>query len=167
MNTVMILSTLSTTSIEDLGSNFPKLNRWFQLYIFKNRDESKELVERAEAANFGALVLTVDAPVFGLRRNDMRNDFKVPPGFTANFKQADAQELSKLDYIDASIEWKDLRWLCGLTKLPVLVKGILTPEDARLAVKNGAHGIIVSNHGGRQLDSAPATVSIFASDNVS
>lgn len=155
---IMILSTLSTTSIEDLANKFPHLTKWFQLYLFTDRNESLKLVQRAERAGFKAIVLTVDAPRFGLRRRDIRNEFKVEPGFLANFEQTTAKGLQNLDYIDASITWKDVAWLCEVSSLPVLVKGILAPEDAQLALDYGARGVIVSNHGGRQLDSVPASI---------
>lgn len=91
----MVLSTLSTTSIEDLSIAEPSLVKWFQLYLFKDRNKSLEFIRRAEHANFKALVLTVDAPVFGLRRRDVRNQFKVPENFLANFTQEGDQELSE------------------------------------------------------------------------
>lgn len=156
---IMILSTLSSTSIEDVARAQPNLIKWFQLYLFVDRSQSLQLIRRAELAKFKALVLTVDAPVFGIRRRDLRNEFKVPAGFCANFSQKEDQAIHKLDYIDASINWSDITWLRKQTKLPIFIKGLLTPEDAELAIEYGASGIIVSNHGGRQLDSAPATVS--------
>lgn len=155
----MILSTLSTTSIEDLAAKNPNLTKWFQLYLFTDRAESLRMIQRAERAGFKAIVLTVDAPKFGTRRRDIRNNFKVAAGFVANFDQNSAKGLQNLEYIDASIKWTDLVWLREVTKLPVLVKGILTVEDSLLALEYGASGIVVSNHGGRQLDGVPATVS--------
>lgn len=159
LGTVMILSTLSTTSIEDLAAKNPNLTKWFQLYLFTDRAESLRMIQRAERAGFRAIVLTVDAPKFGTRRRDIRNNFKVAAGFVANFDQNSAKGLQNLDYIDASIKWSDLVWLREVTKLPVLLKGILTVEDSLLALEYGASGIVVSNHGGRQLDGVPATVS--------
>lgn len=155
----MTLSTLSTTSIEDIASANPNLVKWFQLYLFNDRAESLKMIQRAERAGFKALVLTVDAPKFGTRRRDVRNKFKVAAGFLANFDQTSSKGLQSLEYIDATIKWSDLAWLREVTKLPVLVKGILTVEDSLLAVEYGASGIVVSNHGGRQLDGVPATVS--------
>lgn len=163
LGSVMTLSTLSTTSIEDIAERYPNLVKWFQLYIFTDRAESLKLIQRAERAGFKALVLTVDAPKFGTRRRDIRNNFKVAAGFVANFNQSSAKGLQNLEYIDASITWDDVTWLREVTRLPILVKGILTPEDSLMAIKYGARGIVVSNHGGRQLDGVPATVSISTS----
>lgn len=160
----MILSTLSTTSIEDLSDRYPDLIKWFQLYLFTDRAESVKLILRAEKAGFKALVLTVDAPMFGTRRRDIRNNFKVAADFVANFDHKSAKGLQSLEFIDASIKWSDILWLKEVSRLPILVKGILTPEDALLALEYGCSGIVVSNHGGRQLDGVPATVSIFERD---
>lgn len=156
----MTLSTLSTTTIEDISNKSPELIKWFQLYLFTDRNESLKLIKRVEAAGFKALVLTVDAPKFGFRRRDIRNNFKIGPNFVANFDQKSAKGLQNLDYIDASIKWTDIAWLCEVSRLPIIVKGILTPEDSLMALEFGASGIVVSNHGGRQLDGVPATVSI-------
>lgn len=161
VGTVMALSTLSTTSIEDIAKHRPRLIRWFQLYLFTDRDASVRLVKRAESAGFKALVFTVDAPKLAVRRRDIRNNFKIPAGFLANFDHNSSQALQNLDYIDASIKWSDLSWLASITTMPILVKGLLTAEDCVLALDHGAKGIIVSNHGGRQLDGAPATVSSY------
>lgn len=157
----MTLSTLSTTSIEDVANKNPDLVKWFQLYLFTDRNESLKLIQRAERAGFKALVLTVDAPKFGLRRRDIRNNFQVPANFVANFDQSSTKGLQNLEYIDASIKWTDITWLRENSKLPVLIKGLLTPDDSLLALDYGASGIVVSNHGGRQLDGVPATVSII------
>lgn len=158
--TVMILSTLSSTSIEDIASAEPDLIKLFQLYLFKDRNVSISMIRRAEQAGFKALVLTVDAPQFGLRRRDIRNKFKVASDFLANFRQQDDQSIHQLDYIDSSMNWSDITWLKENTKLPIFIKGILSPDDAQLAIDYQVDGIVVSNHGGRQLDCAPASVSI-------
>ena len=167
--TLMILSTLSTTSIEDVlaAATGPV---WFQLYVYKDRGATRALVERAEAAGCSALVLTVDAQVRGRRERDVRNRFQLPAGLSVKnlmpagqeaFPQ-EAQDSGLAAYVtslfDQTLSWKDVEWLCGLTKLPVLLKGIVHPEDARQAADYGAAGVIVSNHGGRQLDTAPATI---------
>lgn len=161
IGSIMTLSTLSTTKIEDLANKFPHLIKWFQLYLFTDRSESLKLIQRAEKAGFKAIVLTVDAPKFGTRRRDIRNNFKVAAGFCENFDQTSAQGLQNLEYIDASIKWSDVAWLREVSKLPILVKGLLTPEDSVLAVDYGASGIVVSNHGGRQLDGTPATIEVL------
>lgn len=133
---------------------------------------TENLVRRAEKNNFKALVLTVDAPIFGQRWNDVRNNFSLPSHLClANFQNNSAQSEGVYsergasginEYVtnqfDASLTWEDLKWLVELTHLPVFAKGILTPEDAILAHKFGCAGIIVSNHGGRQLDGVPASI---------
>lgn len=167
--TLMILSTLSTTSIEDVlaAASGPV---WFQLYVYKDRQATKALVQRAEAAGCSALVLTVDAQIWGRRERDVRNRFQLPPGLSVKnlmpsgqeeFPQ-EVQDSGLAAYVaslfDQTLSWKDVEWLCGLTQLPVLLKGVVHPDDARQAVDAGASGVIVSNHGGRQLDTAPATI---------
>jgi 4-hydroxymandelate oxidase len=128
------------------------------------------LVQRAEAAGCSALVLTVDAQIWGRRERDVRNRFQLPPGLSVkNLLPAGQEEFPQTmqdsglaayvaSLFDQTLSWKDVEWLCSLTKLPVLLKGIVHPDDARLAVEHGAAGVIVSNHGGRQLDTAPATI---------
>lgn len=157
----MILSTLSTTSIEDVSRRSPNLTKWFQLYLFTDREESIKLIRRAERAGFKALVLTVDAPKFGTRRRDIKNNFKIAADFVANFDHKSAKGLQSLEYIDATINWSDISWLKKVTKLPILVKGIMSIEDSLLALEYGCSGIVVSNHGGRQLDGVPATIEVL------
>jgi len=167
--TGMILSTLSTTSIEDVG---PACTGplWFQLYIYRDREASRALVERAQAAGCDALVLTVDSPMLGRRERDIRNGFHVPAGTpvpnltggprdTLAAQGATASSLATFveQHWDASISWRDLEWLRSITTLPILVKGIVRGDDAVLALDAGAAGVIVSNHGGRQLDTAIPT----------
>ena len=167
--TTMILSTLSTTSIEDVmaAAQGPV---WFQLYVYKDRAATAALVQRAEAAGCSALVLTVDAQIWGRRERDVRNRFQLPAGLSVKnlmpagqeqFPQG-AQDSGLAAYVaslfDQSLSWKDVEWLCAASKLPVFLKGIVHPEDARRALDYGGAGIIVSNHGGRQLDTAPATI---------
>lgn len=169
--TVMILSTISTCAMEDVvvASGGPV---WFQLYVFRDRGATEELVRRAEAAGCEALVLTVDAQVWGVRERDVQHRFGLPDGVTLpNLSDAMARvdrvpEGSGLGaYVNALFDptlcWDDLEWLAGITNLPVLVKGIVHPDDARQAVERGAAGVIVSNHGGRQLDTAPATIRVL------
>jgi 4-hydroxymandelate oxidase len=168
--TLMVASTMSTRSLEDIAraASGPL---WFQLYVYRDRSISESLVRRAEAAGYHALVLTVDTPRLGSRERDLRNGFSLPPHLRmANFIDDESSDVSQRKLgasaiavhaaatFDASLTWEALTWLRGVTSLPVLVKGILTAEDAALAVEHGANGIIVSNHGGRQLDSAPATI---------
>ncbi|EDW02141.1 peroxisomal (S)-2-hydroxy-acid oxidase GLO5 [Drosophila grimshawi] len=166
---IFILSTLSTTSLEDLAAGAPDTHKWFQLYIYKDRSLTKKLVHRAEKANFKALVLTIDAPIFGHRRSDVRNKFSLPSHLSlANFQGEQANGVVTMggsginEYVvnqfDPSITWKDINWLKQLTSLPIIVKGVLTAEDAVLAREFGCAGIIVSNHGARQIDTVPASI---------
>jgi len=167
--TIMILSTLSTSSIEDVmeAAIGPV---WFQLYVYKDRGTTAALVERAESAGCSALVLTVDAQLWGRRERDVRNRFRLPKGLSVkNLMPAGKDELPKgvtgsslgayvTSLFDPALSWKDLEWLCSITRLPVLIKGVVHPDDARQALDYGIAGLIVSNHGGRQLDTAPATI---------
>ena len=157
------------------GTRAPGL-RWFQLYIYRDRALTAELVRRAEKAGYKALVLTVDTPILGHRYDDARNKFNLPSHLKlANFDDGgdESPGASKLvvrahesglhqytkELIDPSLDWSTVAWLCRLTHLPVILKGILTREGARQALKHdGVQGIVVSNHGARQLDGVPATV---------
>ncbi len=171
---LMVVSTMATTSLEDVAAAAPGAPRWFQLYVYKDRAVSAELVQRAAAAGYQALVLTVDTPRLGRREADERHGFGLPQHLTvANFagplaqKPVGAPGVSGLAAygaanLDASLTWGALAWLRSLSPLPVVVKGIMTGEDARLAVAHGAAAIVVSNHGGRQLDGAPATFDVLA-----
>jgi isopentenyl diphosphate isomerase/L-lactate dehydrogenase-like FMN-dependent dehydrogenase len=138
--TAMCLSTLSTMPIEEVNAG----SRWFQLYWSPDRSVVEDLVQRAEAAGFGAIVVTVDLPVLGRRERDLRTGFEPPVAIDS--------------VVDPSITWRDLEWLRSLCSLPVLVKGILTAEDATLALEAGVDGVVVSNHGGRQLDGVAASL---------
>lgn len=170
--TIMVLSTLATSSIEEVVAE-AKGPIWFQLYVYKDRGITASLVARAEKAGCTAIVLTVDSPQLGRRERDVRNRFHLPPELAIkNLMQAGLQELpadadgsALASYIaslyDTSLTWKDVEWLRSITKLPVLVKGILRPDDALRAIEYGAAGIIVSNHGGRQLDTVPATIEVL------
>ena len=168
-DTIMVASTMSTCTLEEIAQAAAG-PLWFQLYVFKDRELTREIVCRAEAAGYRALVLTVDAPRLGRRERDLRNRFTLPQGVTLkNFegwRRAGilgwATGSSFNDYVheffDPSLTWDVIAWLTSITRLPVLLKGILTPEDARLALDTGIAGIIVSNHGGRQLDGAEPAV---------
>lgn len=173
LNTIMTLSTLSNHDIEEVAKAGNHL--WYQLYVYKDRAITKDLVARAEANNYKALVVTVDSPVLGRRERDIRNQFTLPPGLRAanlekfalgnikkNQNDNNKQDSDLASYIaslyDTSLTWKDLEWIISLTKLPVLVKGVLRGDDAIKAVAAGAKGIIVSNHGGRQLDTTISTI---------
>ena len=171
-DTVMILSTLSTTPVEEVceAATGPV---WFQLYVYKDREATLGLVRRAEAAGCKALVLTVDAPLLGRRERDVRNGFHLPTGMhAANLLPAGMGKLAAkrgdsglaayvADLLDPSLSWKDVDWLASVTDLPLIVKGIVRPDDARKAADHGVRGVVVSNHGGRQLDTAPATIDVL------
>ena len=168
LGTCMILSSYSSTTLEDVAKASSGGLKWFQLYLYQNWELTKSLVKRVEEAGYKALVLTVDSPKQGKRLPMIKNNFTFPPHITfANFSDTGAQSSfvikSQNHYSsivkDPSLTWTSLDRLCRLTNLPVILKGILTAEDAREAVKHNVKGIIVSNHGGRQLDGVPATVS--------
>ncbi|KAG0376405.1 Hydroxyacid oxidase 1 [Mortierella sp. AD032] len=204
----MILSSWSTTSAEDTiaaGQEVPvDLSTpglplyWFQLYVYKDRVATEQLIRRVEKAGYKALVITVDTPFLGRRLADVRNVFRLPGHMTmANFETKDSkvtmatildhhdeesdeataesnnnkagaqktvvrQESSLAAYvvsqIDPTLNWSDIAWVRSITKLPIVVKGVLTAEDAKLAADTGVEGILVSNHGGRQLDGVLATI---------
>jgi 4-hydroxymandelate oxidase len=170
--TIMVLSTLATESLEDVvaAARGPV---WFQLYVYKDRAVTEALVRRAEAAGCRALVLTVDSPLLGRRERDVRNRFHLPPTLRAkNLLPAGMSELGPDRHdsglaayfhtlLDPSITWRDVAWLRSVTRLPLLVKGVVRGDDAARALDEGAHGVIVSNHGGRQLDGAPATIDVL------
>ncbi|KAH9665314.1 peroxisomal (S)-2-hydroxy-acid oxidase GLO4 [Citrus sinensis] len=197
-NTIMVLSFTSSSTIEEVAASSNAV-RFYQLYVFKKRDITATLVQRAERNGFKALVLTADTPRLGRREADIKNKMITPPlknlegllstkvsSDTGSNFEADANET-----MDASLSWKDLEWLRSITNLPILIKGILTREDGKIkapsddmsialfcfpcslrlkedsfpfihsikAVEVGVAGIIVSNHGARQLDYSPATIS--------
>jgi 4-hydroxymandelate oxidase len=164
--TVFIMSTPASISIEDVA---PEADPWwFQLYVFIDRDLTRDLVTRAAAAGAKALVVTVDMPKLGRREADERHGFALPPGITmANLKQIEPRTggasggsgwTRSISVVEPALSWADLEWLATLSPLPVLAKGILHPADAVLAIDHGAQAVIVSNHGGRQLDGTVASL---------
>jgi 4-hydroxymandelate oxidase len=171
--TVMILSSLSNTRVEEVCAGCSGGTVWFQLYVYRDRGATAALVARAEAAGARALVLTVDAPLLGRRERDVRNRFHLPPGLRVENMTAagygdvlEPEDDSGLatyvaSKLDPALSWKDVAWLRSITKLPVLVKGLVRPDDAIRAADSGAAGVVVSNHGGRQLDGAPATAEVL------
>jgi L-lactate dehydrogenase (cytochrome) len=190
---IYTLSTLATRSIEEVAavSEGPK---WFQVYVWRDRGLVADMVQRAEAEGYEALMVTVDTAVFGRRERDVRRGFTLPPtiglgtivdgirhpGWTWAFVRGgpitfanvsgDATRdgstaVTLADFVnsqfDPTLSWKDLEWLRSITKLPVLVKGVGAAEDARIAAREGVPAVILSNHGGRQLDGAPATLDLL------
>ena len=155
--TIMCLSTLATSTPEQVAEAGG--SRWFQLYVFRDAGVTADLVARARDAGFTALVLTVDTPVVGRRERDFRTGFTIPPEITiAAFGQGGLTPAEAFALMSESVSWKDVERLASESGLPVLVKGVITAEDARLACEHGAAGIVVSNHGGRQLDGVSATI---------
>jgi 4-hydroxymandelate oxidase len=160
---LMVVSTLATTSLDDVATAAPDAPKWFQLYVFDDRGYAGELVDRAAAAGYRALVLTVDAPVLGYRPRDERNAFRLPEGLAmANLPltmpEGEGSGLAALfGSIDRTITVDDLGWLAERSGLPVVLKGVHRADDAARCVDAGVDAIIVSNHGGRQLDGAVAT----------
>jgi isopentenyl diphosphate isomerase/L-lactate dehydrogenase-like FMN-dependent dehydrogenase len=147
--TIMCLSSAATCAPADLSEG----RRWFQVYVWRPRSKTEAAIEEAVAHGYSALVLTVDVPYIGRRERDVRVDFKVPEHLTVQgdlFGQG----------FDATVSWRDLEWLAGYG-LPVVVKGLLTAEDAELACEHGAAAVVVSNHGGRQLDGVSATLDVL------
>jgi 4-hydroxymandelate oxidase len=164
--TLMVASTIATYSLEEIaGAATGPL--WFQLYVYKDRSLARNLIRRAEKAGYRALCLTVDTPMLGRRERDTRNAFALPEGMCLrNFEEA-GLELAEMGesfaayttrQLDCSLTWDAVEWLRGETTLPIILKGIIAAEDAALAADRRVDGIIVSNHGGRQLDGTEATL---------
>ena len=160
--TVMTLSTLSSVTPAELAAGAPGGPKWFQLYWSRDRGFTQELVQAAAEAGFTALMLTVDLPVAGLRERDVRAGFALPddlplPNIPLHVQGEDFHTALGA-VVDDTLTWRDLEWLRSVCPLPLAVKGILTAEDALLAAEHGAAAVVVSNHGGRQLDGVPASL---------
>lgn len=164
--TVMTVSAQASTSIEEIASSAQEA-LWFQLYMQPRREDTLTLLRRAETAGCRAVMVTVDAPVNGLRNEEQRAGFRLPEGIEAvNLKGMPGPILRAgpgespvfRGLLDAAPTWRDLEWLRGQTTLPLLAKGIMSRHDARRALELGMDGIVVSNHGGRVLDTLPATI---------
>jgi L-lactate dehydrogenase (cytochrome) len=182
------LSTMGTTSIEEVAAEAPEARKWFQLYVWRDRDAGKDLLERARAAGYEALLLTVDTAVAGARMRDVRNGLTIPPELTPatvldaamhpawwfNLLTTEPLTFASLNewhgtvaelvnsMFDPTVTFDDLEWLRAAWPGPMLIKGITTVADARAAADHGADGIIVSTHGGRQLDRASAPLEVLA-----
>lgn len=181
------LSTLGTTTPEDVASAAPNLNRWFQLYLFKDRDFSGELLRRARDSGYSAVILTVDTAIPGARLRDVRNGLTVPPSLTLktlfdmaihpawwfNLLTTEPLEFATMRHFDGtvaeivahtfdpSLNWSDIDWMRNHWDGKLVIKGIQSVADAQRAVDHGADAVIVSNHGGRQLDRAPTTFELL------
>jgi isopentenyl diphosphate isomerase/L-lactate dehydrogenase-like FMN-dependent dehydrogenase len=162
--TIMVLSTLATSTPADVAAAAPGGRRWFQLYCYRDRGVTQAMIDQADEAGYEAIVLTVDAPRLGRRERDVRTGFVIPaevtvPSFAAAAGgPAAGTPADMFALMDPAVDWDDLERLAAGCRLPVVVKGIVTAEDARLACEHGAAALVVSNHGGRQLDGAIATI---------
>jgi 4-hydroxymandelate oxidase len=162
--TVMVVSTMATVRLEDVAEAGGEGRRWFQLYVHRERGITVDLLERARASGYEAIVLTVDVPVLSRRRKDEINRFELPEGVIMENVEASMASLhgsGLAEYSNVAFEPAltpdDIGWVRSISKLPVVVKGILRADDAVLAVDAGADAVVVSNHGGRQLDGAIAS----------
>ncbi|GBL97603.1 Hydroxyacid oxidase 1 [Araneus ventricosus] len=169
---IYTLSTVATSSIQEVAASRPnKSPLWMQLYVFKNRMGALKIIRRAEENGYKAIVLTVDTPVTGLQLKLWRNGLALPPHLKApNLEEAlnenpitdgAQQHTSNTDMLNGALSWDDVAWLKTVTKLPIILKGILTVEDALEAVKYGASAVWISNHGGRQVDCSPNALDIL------
>jgi len=172
----MVLSSAASTSIEEVAAELGEAQRWFQLYWWGDRELAGSVVDRASAAGYGAIVVTLDTLTLGWRDRDLRNgylpflegeglaQFFSDPLFRERLDAPPEEDLQTASLMalaafpNLGLAWSDLEWLRGRTDLPIVLKGILTAEDARLALEQGADGIVVSNHGGRQVDGAVASL---------
>jgi 4-hydroxymandelate oxidase len=161
--TIMVVSTIATRTLEDVASAAPEAPRWFQLYVYRDRRVTEDLVDCAVNAGYRALVLTVDTPVLGRREKDERNRFALPAGMgIANLRphgldglapQDQGSALAKYaaELLSPALTWAEVEWLKSVSPVPVAVKGIMTAEDGRLAIEHGADAVVVSNHAGASL----------------
>jgi L-lactate dehydrogenase (cytochrome) len=183
------LSTLGTTSAEHLAKAIPDANKWFQLYLWNDRKATESLIQRAKKAGFTTLVLTVDTPVAGERLRDVRNGLTIPPKLTpktlmdiarhprwwADLLTSEPLEFASLSsfddtvaelvnqLFDPSLNMDDLEWVRDQWDGPMVIKGVQTVHDAKRVVATGVQGIVLSNHGGRQLDQAPTPLRVLPS----
>ena len=159
----MAVSTFCTRSHQEIAGAAPGLVQWCQLYVFRDRGVTREHLAEAAAAGCAAVVLTVDTPRLAQRERDLRIGFEIPsdlplPYARATIGDAPQNPAEQFSLLDDSVSWRDLEWIAGEAKLPLVLKGVVTAEDAAMAVDHGAAAVVVSNHGGRQLDGAPATL---------
>ena len=161
--TLMCVSTVATATPAEIAASAPDAPRWLQIYVFRDRGVSDEVIEQALEAGFSALVLTADLPVYGIRHREARTGFEapeddVPAIVAARARGSEREGHHSLELLESGLEWDYVTELCERWKVPVLVKGLVTAEDAVLACEHGAAGVVVSNHGGRQLDGAIASL---------
>jgi (S)-2-hydroxy-acid oxidase len=155
-NTIFVLSAGSSVLMEDIAQQEPGLVKWFQIIMDKNKDIIKDLIKRAEGSGFKAIVLTIDNNGLStLKYYINKTGYKI-------LTKSDYRNLDKYEEIRVAIStWDDVKWIKAYTSLPLILKGVLTAEDAKLAIEYGVNGIWVSNHGGRQLDGTPTSVELF------
>jgi 4-hydroxymandelate oxidase len=155
--TIFTLSTSASSTVEEVAPHAGSW--WLQLYTHRDRSVTRDLVQRAEAAGAAALMVTVDLPVLGRREADLRNVFTLPDDVRlVNWPGSEGEYVGHIGEMDRALSWADLEWIAAIAKLPMILKGILAPEDAHLAFEHGAEAIVVSNHGGRQLDGCVASL---------
>ena len=169
--TIMIVSMASTVAIEDVAAAArqrarDRSNLWFQIYLQPDLDFTEQIIRRAEAAGCSALVVTVDSPAFGRRCRDLHHGFNdLPAGMCCeNLRErinGNGRGSPRQIVFSPELAWKDIDWLREATQLKIVLKGIVHPKDADLAIRHGADGVMVSNHGGRQLDTVPATIDLL------
>jgi 4-hydroxymandelate oxidase len=163
VGTAICVSSLTSTRPAEVAAAAPDVRRWMQVYLFRDRAVTRAMIEEAADSGYEALLLTVDAPYAGRRERDLRSGFQVPaeiraPAIEATVGHRSLTTAEVFELVDPAVTWADLERLCSDFHLPILVKGLITGEDAALAVEHGAAGVVVSNHGGRQLDNALATI---------
>lgn len=157
-NICYVISNYTSYPLEDIVAAAPNGFRWFQLYVNSDWDINKQVVQKAEALGFKALVITIDVPILGNRRWDKRNELNLETNILWKDFQSLKEEKPTQSFPNASFCWNDLSLIQSITRLPIILKGILTKEDAELAMKHNVQGIVVSNHGGRQLDQVSASI---------
>jgi isopentenyl diphosphate isomerase/L-lactate dehydrogenase-like FMN-dependent dehydrogenase len=164
----MIVGAMSSIALEEIASQSGNGDLWMQTYIFRNRELTRQLVERAERAGFKAIVVSLGCPAPGKRDRNIRSRFRLPPEVSAaNFGRTDRVDLNNPIHsvagaeLDPSLTWRDLGWLGSVTRLPIIAKGLMNPRDVAPALDVPLSGIIVSNHGGRQLDTAASTIAVL------
>jgi (S)-2-hydroxy-acid oxidase/4-hydroxymandelate oxidase len=164
----MIVSAMSSISLEEIARESGNDNLWLQIYLFRDRELTMELVRRAERAGFKAIVVTLGCPVPGKRDRNIRNGFRLPDDVSAaNFTRSGRVDFNNPIYsvagadLDPSLTWQDIAWLRGVTRLPIIAKGVMNPHDVAPSLELQLSGIMVSNHGGRQLDTTVSTISIL------
>jgi 4-hydroxymandelate oxidase len=164
LGTLQVVSTASNFSLEEIADSWgtSQTHLWFQLSVQKEWKTTLNLIRRAETAGYRAIVVTVDAPVYGKRLSNLRNQFQLPKGLRlANFEYSSSAANGDPFTYPEKLSWKEISRIREATRLPMLLKGILSPLDSILAIESGFDGIVVSNHGGRQLDTSPATIEVL------